>query len=126
MNEEEVFWENRDGFGVELKLKIKRRLWRIDKIHGKAVVLIELRNPETKEVVDYCLSYVDLYKIIDAMFQVELENDLYIFRESIYGKEVRRPTQIFKEIQNIEEKLREWREKAKAHGLGRVDLSRYF
>lgn len=113
---EKTVWKGKDGFGMEFALKVRYRKWRIDQVRGKALMIMEISNPRTEEVVDYCPTHKDICEgIVDTMLQLELENDLYTFEKGVLGK--RRSTQIFKKIRLVEEKLSQWREKALQQGL---------
>jgi hypothetical protein len=117
MNSDRTFGPFKDGTGQELTVRLHHRgIWKIDKIPGKAIMVIILRNPKTNERADYAPKHDEVCEgILDAMLQAELDNDLFLFHNGVAGKQ--RPTEIFRKIGRVQKKLNEWEQKAIRNGL---------
>jgi len=113
---EKVIFRETDGFGHTLRIIICDRAWwrTIDgeyQEQGKAILLLEIRDEKIALPFSQAPTHEAVCKIVDAILEVELYNDLYEFS---YG---RRKTQIFKKIDELERRLNHWRRKAKMKGL---------
>jgi len=85
---EKVIFRETDGFGHTLRIIICDRAWwrTIDgeyQEQGKAILLLEISEEEIALMLNQAPTHEAVCKIVDAMLEVELYNDLYEFS---YGR----------------------------------------
>lgn len=101
---DEITWKNTDAQGRSLVIRVHHRgRWKLDNELGKATLVIEIHD-KSGDYLTYAPTHEDIDMMLDQMLRVELENDLYKFKNG-----GRRPPSMFFKLKRTEEVLNYWK-----------------
>lgn len=86
--------------------RVEHGEWEIDEVPGKVLCRITIKVPSREISMDFIPSHFFCEKLMDMMFQCELENDSFTFSNPKIGRH--RTPQFWAKIERVKSILHKW------------------